>query len=121
MSGVCNWPQEQFEYALERLRLTDNNKRVLQAFLDAPDHTLPAHSLADAAALAGGWTAANPHIGELSRKFASLLGPLPAASDGDPHWWRYISSGEWREGRFYWTLRPELKAALLKLGWQSAG
>lgn len=82
------WPSEQFEYALANMRLTDTNRRVLQAFLDAPSHTLTAHSLAEAAALPGGWSAANLRIGELSRKFASTLGPLPNADDGDPHWWR---------------------------------
>lgn len=114
------WSISQFEYALEHLRLTENNRRILQAFLDAPDHTLTAHSLAEAAALQRGWTAANLRIGELSRKFAPVLGPLPNAGDGDPHWWRYLSTGQWRDGRFHWTLRSELKAALLLKGWQVA-
>ena len=113
------WPTEQFAYALEQIQLTDNNRRILQAFLDAPTHTLTAHSLAEGAQLAGGWTAANLRIGELARKFAPALGPLPDAGDGDPHWWRYVTSGRWENGRFYWTLRPQLKKALLSLGWQS--
>lgn len=113
-----HWRPEQFVYALERLRLTDNNRRILQAFLDAPGHTLTARSLAVAAGVAGGWTAANLRIGELSRKFAPALGPLPDQGDGDPHWWRYVASGRWEGGRFYWTLRPELKEALLALGWR---
>ncbi|MFC6591465.1 HNH endonuclease [Deinococcus lacus] len=115
------WPTEQFAYALEQIQLTDNNRRILQAFLDAPTHTLTAHSLAEGAQLAGGWTAANLRIGELARKFAPALGPLPDAGDGDPHWWRYITSGCWENGRFHWTLRPELKDALLSLGWQMGG
>ncbi len=110
-----DWSVEEFTYALDHIRLTANNRRILQAFLDAPEHTLTAHSLAEAATLKGGWTAANLRIGELARKFAPLLGPLPDAGDGDPHWWRYIADGEWRDGRFHWTLRPALKAALLSM------
>lgn len=110
-----DWSVEEFVYALDHIRLTDNNRRILQAFLDAPEHTLTAHSLAEAAVLKGGWTAANLRIGELARKFAPLLGLLPDLGDGDPHWWRYIASGEWRDGHFHWTLWPALKAALLSL------
>ena len=115
-----SWPPEQFAFALEQMPLTENNRRILQAFLDAPEQTLTAHSLAAAANGAGGWSAANLRIGELSRKFAPVLGSLPDAGDGDPHWWRYIASGRWDGGRFYWTLRPQLKDALLTLGWQSS-
>ena len=114
------WRSEQFAYALEQMRLTDNNRRILRAFLDAPDHTLTAHSLATTANVMGGWSAANLRIGELSRKFAPALGPLPDEQDGQPRWWRYIASGRWEGGLFYWTLRPELKEALLDTGWQSA-
>lgn len=114
------WPQEQFEYALTQISLSATNRCVLQAFLDAPTQTLTAHTLADQAALPGGWTAANLRIGELARKFLPYLGPLHPEEDGDPHWWRYISTGAWREGRFHWTLRPELHLALHSLGWRAS-
>lgn len=113
------WPPEQFEFALTQICLSEPNKRVLQAFLDAPAHTLTARTLAEQAALPGGWTAANLRIGELSRKFFPYLGPLTAAEDGDPHWWRYISTGVWKSGQFHWTLRRELQLALLALGWRA--
>lgn len=113
-----DWSVEEFVYALDHIRLNENNRRILQAFLDAPEHTLTAHSLAEAAALKGGWTATNLRIGELARKFAPLLGPLPEAGDGVPHWWRYLAEGDWRDGRFHWTLVPGLKAALVVNGWQ---
>ncbi|MCY1702453.1 MULTISPECIES: HNH endonuclease [Deinococcus] len=115
-----NWSAAEFACALDHIRLTDNNRRILQAFLDAPEHTLTAHSLARAAALKGGRTAANLRIGELARKFAPLLGPLPDEGDGNPHWWRYIAAGKWRDGHFHWTLRPSLKVALLTNGWEEA-
>lgn len=112
------WTAEEFRSALAEVRLTSINTRVLQAFLDAPDHTHTAHSLADAAQLQGGWPSANLRIGDLARRFQGALGLLPAVHDGKPHWWRYISTGVWEGGRFYWTLRPELRDALLVSGWQ---
>lgn len=114
------WTSAEFEYALETMHLTAQNKRILQAFLDAPEHTLTAQQLAENAGVQGGWTAANLRIGELARKFAPALGPLTAMSDHAPHWWRYITTGREQDGRFHWTLRPELCVALLALGWQIA-
>lgn len=111
--------EEQFLYALGHIKLTFSNKKVLQAFLDAEDHILTAQTLAETANLNGGWTAANLRIGELSRKFAQYLDPLDNADDDEPHWWRYIAYGEWKNKVFYWTLRLELKAALLSLDWNS--
>ena len=117
---------EEFKKALFTVRdkgdLNDTYLKLLKSHCRAPSHTMSTEALALAADLKN-FRAANMQYGTLARHIAEslhiVLQPTPS---GDPHWWRALAIGKdvatnIDDGRYQWTMRPELVQALQELKW----
>lgn len=116
---------QEFEAALLRVRdrdgITPTDLGVLRAFCSAPDYTLTAPKLAEAAGLSD-WQEANLRFGTLARRIGEALHFTPSRrSDRSLRWWMAAAYGagadETDTGHFQWVLRPELAEALRTMRW----
>lgn len=101
-------------------KLTDAHKKMLCAHLCSPKQIITASKLALAAGYVN-FRQANLEYGKLGRKVGERLNYFPRIKNGRaiPTW--CIATGTSKsanpEGHYEWTLRPEVKEALEKLGW----
>lgn len=59
----------------------------------------------------------NLAISGIAKKLASAVNVEPAErEDGSKRWWQIVATGRQVEGRFYWTIRPALREAVVSLG-----
>lgn len=107
--------------AIDRIRMTDGQRNMLNAHLDAPDHVLTATQLSQAAPYRD-YHAANMHYGLLGRMLAEEMDWEPRKrKDGTPVWTYALANdaddesnsavGQ-SEGEFRWRLRSEVAEAL---------
>lgn len=93
------------------------HRTMLRAHCHAPNHTITATQLAQAAGFEN-YGAANLHYGTLAHWVADELGFTPDQRPNQTYrWWRAIASGkagseESTDGHFEWTMRPALVEAL---------
>lgn len=116
---------DEFSAALIRVRdregITPTDLGIFRAFCSAPDHTLTAPKLAEAAGLSG-WQEANLRFGTLAQRIGQALGFTPSRrSNGSLRWWMSVAYGSGADeddtGYWQWVLRPELVAALKSMRW----
>lgn len=95
---------------------------LLKAHCRAPGHTISTQGLALAVGLKS-FRPVNMHYGNLANRVAEVLNiVLPPTPSGEPHWWRALAIGKDSEvnvddGRYQWTMRPELVLVLKELKW----
>jgi predicted HNH restriction endonuclease len=104
-----------------RVGISPTDLRVFRAFCAAPDHTLTAPKLAQAAGVSG-WQEANLRFGTLSRSIGEALHFTPSKrSNGSLRWWMAAAHGAGADEEdtdyFQWVLRPELVEALRSMRW----
>lgn len=102
--------------ALDQIQMTDGQLNMLNAHLDAPNHTLTATQLSQAAPYRD-YQAANIQYGLLGRLLAEEMGWHPdKRNDGTPVWTTALATDanadEAGEGQFRWQLRPQIVHAL---------
>ncbi len=115
---------EQYRAALlaVRDRMSDAHLAMLQAHCRAPDHTITATRLAEAAGLAT-YSAANLRYGTFAHWLADALGYAPdPRPSGAVRWWPALAYGKAGpegalDGHFEWVMRPELVATLQSMRW----
>jgi hypothetical protein len=120
----------EYEDALIRKRdrsgVSNYELTMLNAFAQAPEHTLTAITLAKALGCSRHY--ANRVLGGFAREISEELHYQPRThySSGDPRWWPTIaySTGELQAedngGHWEWVLRPEFLQALKNLRWVRA-
>ncbi len=88
---------QEFQAALLRVRdregITPADLGLFRAFCFAPDHTLTAPKLAEAAGLSG-WQEANLRFGTLAQRVGQALQFTPSRrSNGSLRWWMSVATG----------------------------
>jgi hypothetical protein len=105
-------------------QFTEANVALLEAFRSFPMNRAHAGMLAEQLGFKD-YRATNLAIGALGKRLAesrSIVDPsyeLPKPrGEGSPGWWHVVAEGEVHDddGLFWWTLRPNLDAALLRAG-----
>ena len=117
---------EQFKAALlsvrDRIGITPKDLAMLRAHCRAPHHITTAGQLAQATGYPNHSTA-NLHYGTFAHRVADALKFRPGPfSDGRPHWWLTLASGndeapQTEDGHYEWIMRPELVQALEEMKW----
>lgn len=109
--------EEVWSQALDLVRLSDTDRKLIEAFRSFRDNAATAQMLADEMGY-DAHGAANLAMGRLGKKLAEGLATvLPdfepqQRSNGSTMWWHVVASGEIRDdGLFWWSLRPGLDAA----------
>jgi hypothetical protein len=104
--------------AIER-RLSEGHRAMLKAHFSAPERTLTASQLAEAAGYRG-YKAANLQYGNVGRwLYEEILCLLPERADGSKIYTCALADGaelEAPEDQWRWVLRPEVAAALEHVG-----
>jgi len=109
-----------YEEAFERIKLGDHEYLMLRAHANAPQQTMTASEIAEAAGF-DSYVSANSHYGKLAKKVgdASGLRPPVAGRKNELIYTFILATGEREEGDDWrWTMHPEVLEALrtLKLG-----
>lgn len=102
--------------------LTQSDVNLLNVFRSLRGYTGTAQDLADVLGFEK-FNCVNLAMGRVGKRLAGVLGevdPIYSPStrpDGSTMWWHVPATGEIRDdGFFWWTLRPELAAALSEHG-----
>ena len=103
---------DQYETALRRLPpVTGTQLRILRIHYHAPERTISATALAEALGHAH-YASANSQYGRLGRMVGELLDYNPMKERLGT-----LVTFDKRDGEWHWILRPQVAAALERLGW----
>lgn len=116
------WPipsADEYAHALHALEPSDLVRRMLSAHMRAPDRTMTATQLAEAAGAAS-HSVTNLHDGKFGRDLAELLRlPAPEYKPGHPIWTGALAEsldGLPDDPDFRWAMYPDLAEALERAG-----
>lgn len=108
---------DDYTEAFEQVTLAEHERRMLLAHARAPQQTMTATELAQAAGY-DSFTSANAHYGKLAKKIGDAAGLPPRPSDqrDEVTYTFTLASGEGEPGEHWrWTLHPEVLDALNSL------
>lgn len=103
---------DDYLWAFRTVPPSENQKRMLRAHYNAPEHTITATQLAHALGYKS-FAPANLHYGKFAERIRQAL-----------RWWHYpdihiciFNTFLYRNDEWHWIMHPELAEALEKLGW----